>query len=347
MDGWEVLSWKEDALLLIDQRMIPKAVKYVQAATYRDVIFSIKEMVVRGAPAIGVTAAFGVYLAAKEFQGLPDDAFFSNMERACQEIRCSRPTAVNLFWALDRMKKRLYLLQGEDREQLLALLLKEAHAIDQENCQLNRDIATYGSAVVGDRASILTHCNTGALATVCHGTALGVIREAVFQGKEIRVYATETRPRFQGARLTAWELMQDGIDVTVMVDSASAPLIRDKKVDLILVGADCIAQNGDVANKIGTYMLSEMAVKHRVPFYAVAPTTTFDFSIQSGKEIPIEERDPREITHVGCEAVTPEGVAVYNPAFDVTPAENITGIITEKGILYPPFHACIPALYSS
>lgn len=347
MKRWEPISFQNGELILLDQRQLPGTVEYFPAKKVEDVIFAISEMVTRGAPAIGITAAYGVYLAAWELKEASDADFLKGMERACEELILSRPTAVNLFWAVHRMKKSLINLQDGSRKEVLAGLLEEAHQINQENSQLNRDLSQYGSTLIESGYSILTHCNTGALATGDYGTALGVIREAVKEGKEIRVYANETRPRLQGARLTAWELMRDEIPVTLLVDSAAAPLIRDGAVDLILVGADCIASNGDVANKIGTFMLSELALKYKVPFYSVAPTTSFDFSISSGCEIVIEEREGTEVTHIEGQSIAPEGVAVFNPAFDVTPGENLTGIITEKGIIRPPFQENISLLRDS
>lgn len=344
MNTMKPLRFEEDRLILMDQRYLPQEIIYYTASNYREVYYSISKMVIRGAPAIGITAAYGFYLGAKEFKEFSDDLFFETMENVSKKLASSRPTAVNLFYALDRMLRKLFSLKGKSRVDILLALLKEAHAINQENSQLNRAIGEIGNTIVPHGATILTHCNTGALATGFYGTALGVICKAHQQGKDIKVYANETRPRLQGARLTAWELIQEGIPVTLVVDSASATLLKEKRVDLILLGADTIASNGDVANKVGTYMLSVLAKEHRIPFYSVAPTTTFNFSIQGGEEIVIEERERKEVTHILGQPIAPEEVDVYNPAFDVTPAENITGIITEKGILYPPFPESIAKL---
>lgn len=344
MDKKIPLHFEDDRLILMDQRYLPQEIVYYTATTYKEVYYSIKEMVIRGAPAIGITAAYGVYLGARESAHLSQDDFSKKMKEVCHYLASSRPTAVNLFYALHRMERRLAAIKERPREDVLLGLLEEAHAINHENSQLNKAIARYGVQVVPQGATILTHCNTGPLATVSYGTALGVIIEAHYQGKDIKVYANETRPRLQGARLTAWELIQEKIPVTLVVDSASALLLKEKRVDLILLGADTIASNGDVANKVGTFMLSVLAKEYNIPFYSVAPTTTFDFSIKGGEEIVIEERCSQEVTHILNHPIAPEEVEVYNPAFDVTPAEHITGIITEKGILYPPLKESIAQL---
>lgn len=334
---YKTIEFKEGVLKLIDQRKLPGIVNFYEARTYKEVEFAIADMVVRGAPAIGATAAYGVYLAALEFKDLNREDFLVKVLEADKELAAARPTAVNLTWAIRRMEKLLKANQDKSRDELLSLLLKEAEKIVREDIEINKKMARYGNEIVPEGATVLTHCNTGALATVDYGTALGVIREAHYSGKNIQVYADETRPRLQGARLTAFELVEEGIPVTLIADSVAATLIRDGKIDLILVGADRIAANGDTANKIGTYMLSELALKFDVPFYIVAPTSTIDFEIVSGKEIEIEERSAEEVTHIKGVRIAPEGIKVYNPAFDVTPAENITGIITEKGIVLPPF----------
>lgn len=347
MVSYQPLRFEEDTLILLDQRTIPQEVVEYKCHTYEDVFYSIQEMVIRGAPAIGITAAYGVYLGAREVESLSWESFEKRMDRVFKKLASSRPTAVNLFWALDRMKKKLHTLSKEPREVLLRGLLEEAHSIREENHRKNQEIARRGSAIVPEKASILTHCNTGPLATISYGTALGVIIEAYHEKKSIHVYANETRPRLQGARLTAWELMQEGIPVTLVVDSLSAVLMKEKKVDLILVGADTIAKNGDVANKVGTFMLSVLAKEYNIPFYSVAPSTTFDLSKESGEEISIEERAREEVTHIHGLPLAPEEVCVYNLAFDVTPAENLTGIITEGGILYPPFEESIREMRSN
>ena len=292
-------------------------------------------MVVRGAPAIGVTAAYGIVLAALEFIDLPSKDFFKKMHQTCEIISKSRPTAVNLMWAVTRMRNLL--LESKIPKEILNDLRKEADKIAEEDIRANKKMGQFGNSLIPSKATILTHCNTGALATVEYGTALGVIRAAFASGKDIFVFVDETRPRLQGSRLTAWEMVQEGIPGTLIADSVAATLIRDGKIDLILVGADRIAANGDTANKIGTFMLSVLAKIFQVPFYVVAPTTTIDFSRQTGDEIEIEERSANEVTHIMNVQIAPEKINIYNPAFDVTPAENITAIITEKGIIEKPF----------
>ena len=337
MEKIKTIEFKDDILYLIDQRKLPLSYEIFQCKSYKDVDFAIKDMVVRGAPAIGVVGAYGVVLAAKEFLNFPKEEFLSNMEEALDILNKSRPTAVNLMWAIKRMRDVIEKHKDLEPADLYERLKKEADAMLEEDIDTNKRIGKIGNEIVGEKATILTHCNTGALATAGFGTALGVIREAFYSGKDIFVYADETRPRLQGARLTAWELVQEGIPCKLIADSVAATLIRDKKIDLILVGADRIALNGDTANKIGTFMLSVLAKEYGVPFYVVAPTSTIDFDIETGDEIIIEERDSSEVTHIEGIRIAPEGVDVYNPAFDVTPNGNITGIVTEKGIIRPPF----------
>lgn len=333
----KTLEFKNDVLFLIDQRKLPISYEIFECRNYRDVDFAIKDMVVRGAPAIGATAAYGVVLAAKEFINEDKNVFLSKMEEALQILNNSRPTAVNLMWAIARMRKIIEENKALPVADIYKKIKEEANRIYDEDIKTNKAIAKFGNELIKDGTTILTHCNTGALATVGYGTALGVVREAFYSGKKIFVYADETRPRLQGGRLTAWELVQEGIPAKLIADSVAATLIRDGKIDIILVGADRIASNGDTANKIGTFMLSVVAKVYNVPFYVVAPTSTIDFDIESGKEIKIEERDPSEVTHIEGIRIAPEGIDVYNPAFDVTPWENITGIITEKGIIRPPY----------
>ncbi|MCK5051669.1 MAG: S-methyl-5-thioribose-1-phosphate isomerase [Candidatus Cloacimonetes bacterium] len=329
------LEFKNNKLYLIDQRALPQKYEKFICRNYKDVEFAIADMVVRGAPAIGVTAAYGVVLAALEFIEFPIKQFLEQMQTACDIINSSRPTAVNLMWAITRM--RTLLVESDSPEEILCKLKAEADKIADEDVKTNKKMGQYGNSLIPQKATILTHCNTGALATVEYGTALGVIRAAFENGKDIFVYADETRPRLQGARLTAWELVQEGIPAKLIADNVAATLIRDGKIDLILVGADRIATNGDSANKIGTFMLSVIAKAYDVPFYIVAPTTTIDFEIETGSEIEIEERSSKEVTHIRGVQVAPDNIEVYNPAFDVTPNENITVIITEKGIIYKPF----------
>lgn len=333
----KTIEFKDDILYLIDQRKLPTVYEIFECKSYKDVDFAIKDMVVRGAPAIGATAAYGVVLAAKEFLNEDKEGFLEKMEEALNLLNNSRPTAVNLMWAIGRMRKIIEENKDLPVEEIYHMIRLEADRINAEDIETNKAMAKYGNQIIKHGATILTHCNTGALATVGYGTALGVIREAHYSGKNIFVYADETRPRLQGGRLTAWELVQEGIPAKLIADNVAATLIRDGKIDLILVGADRIASNGDTANKIGTFMLSVVAKAYNVPFYVVAPTSTIDFSIESGEDIKIEERDATEVTHIDGIRIAPEGIEVYNPAFDVTPWENISGIITEKGIIRPPY----------
>lgn len=329
--------WFEDgALKLIDQTLLPGQSVVKSYTDWREVIEAIQTMVVRGAPAIGVAAGYAVVLAAQEYDGLPQDAFTEKMEQAISAIAAARPTAVNLSWAAARMRRAL----GGGAEGLLA----EAHAIRDEDAAMCRAIGKNGAALLPENGGVLTHCNAGALATAEYGTALGVIRAAVAGGKTVRVYADETRPLLQGARLTAYELMQDGIDVTLITDNMAGWMMRQGKIDAVVVGADRIAANGDTANKIGTYSLSVLARAHDIPLYIAAPTSTIDFAIADGSGIVVEERSAEEVWHVQGVATAPEGVKTRNPAFDVTPAENITAIITEQGVLTPPYGPAIAAL---
>ncbi|WP_425447128.1 S-methyl-5-thioribose-1-phosphate isomerase [Dethiothermospora halolimnae] len=331
------IEFKDNKLRLIDQRKLPVEETYFICENYKDVEFAIRDMVVRGAPAIGATAGYGVVLAAQEFKEGQREDFFTKMDDALDKLNKSRPTAVNLMWAIKRMKRIIRDNKDKELDNIYNILKDEADKILKEDIETNKKMASFGNEIVEKGATILTHCNTGALATAGYGTALGVIREAHYSNKNIFVYADETRPRLQGGRLTAWELKEERIPAKLIADNAAATLIRDGKIDLILVGADRIALNGDTANKIGTFMLSVVAKAYSVPFYIVAPTTTIDFDIETGEEIDIEERSSDEVTHVMGNRVAPEGIEVYNPAFDVTPNENIAGIITEKGIVRAPF----------
>jgi len=338
------LKYEEGQLVMIDQRKLPLQEVDFVARTYREVDFAIKDMVIRGAPAIGAAAAYGVALAAREFEDLDKEDFMKNLEEALEVLNRSRPTAVNLMWAVKRMRKLIKENQNLEVKALSALILEEAHKVTVEDQAINIAMGDHGNTVIPQKATILTHCNTGALATVGIGTALGVVRQAHYSGKDLLVYADETRPRLQGGRLTAWELLKEGIPARLIADSVAATLIRDGKIDVILVGADRVAGNGDAANKIGTFMLSVVAKAYGVPFYVVAPTTTIDFESRSGEDIVIEEREATEVTHIEGVRFAPEGIEVYNPAFDVTPAENITGIVTEKGILKAPYTEAMAAL---
>lgn len=326
IEDFKAVDFRNGRLVLIDQRELPGRLVYTEISSSEETADAIRDMIVRGAPAIGGAAGYGTYLAAVE-AGSDKELF----RRKCGHLIAARPTAVNLSWAVNRLKS-LY-EKGASSEELLA----EADLIIREDEEMNRQMGAFGSTVIRDGATILTHCNAGALATCGWGTALGVIKSAYQEGKDIFVYADETRPRLQGARLTAWELMRAGIPSALIPDSAAATLIRDGKIDCIILGADRIAANGDVANKLGTFALSVVAKAYGVPFYSAAPTSTIDISTQTGKDIEIEERDPREVTEIEGVRIAPEGMKVYNPCFDVTPHQNITGIITEKGIIYPPF----------
>ncbi|MFA6844804.1 MAG: S-methyl-5-thioribose-1-phosphate isomerase [Sphaerochaetaceae bacterium] len=329
------LEFKNDQLVLIDQRVLPTQLTYFTCKNYQDVEFAIRDMVVRGAPAIGATAAYGFYMAARSLIDGKD--FQARLFEASDFLNAARPTAVNLHWALNRMKEAYLKVYKEKKQTILETLKSEADKVRSEDIATNKEMGRIGNAVIPLHAHILTHCNTGALATAGWGTALGVIKTAFFDHKDIFVYADETRPRLQGARLTAWELTQAKIPSKLIPDSAAATLIRDGKIDCVILGADRIAANGDFANKLGTFALSVICKFYGVPFYSVAPVSTIDFSIASGKEIPIEERDSSEVTHIGGVQIAPTGMDVYNPCFDVTPHENVTGIITERGIIRPPF----------
>lgn len=333
----KTLEFKDEKLYLIDQRKLPNIYEIFVCETYKDVDFAIKDMVVRGAPAIGASGAYGVVLGAKEFKSLDKDDFVKKMEEVLEVLNVSRPTAVNLMWGIKRMRKVLEDNIELSPEEIYVKLKEEGNRIAKEDVEINKTMGKHGNTLVPEKATILTHCNAGALATVGFGTALGVIREAFYSGKDIFVYADETRPRLQGAKLTSWELVKEGIPCNLISDNVAATLIRDGKIDLIVVGADRIASNGDTANKIGTFMLSVVAKAYNVPMYIAAPISTIDFDMESGKEIVIEERDEEEVTHINGVRIAPEGVKVYNPSFDVTPNENITAIITEKGVIRPPF----------
>jgi len=331
----ETLRWRGDRLELIDQRALPQRLGYVSCATAAEVAAAIRDMIVRGAPAIGCAAAYGIALEAARPTFASIDEFYRAVESAFAEIAASRPTAVNLFWALDRMRRVFDAARGLPPDRVAAKLAEEAQAIHREDLEVNRAIGRNGAALVADGARILTHCNAGALATGGHGTALGVVRSARDDGKRVSVVATETRPYLQGARLTAWEMVQEGIPVTLITDSMAGHLMQRGAIDLVVVGADRIAANGDVANKIGTYTLAVLAARHRIPFYVAAPRSTIDSKVAEGNAIPIEERSAGEVTGFRGERWAPEGVAVTNPAFDVTPAELVTGLVTERGVVSP------------
>jgi methylthioribose-1-phosphate isomerase len=330
------VEWKHNHVVILDQRALPGDVRFLDCETYQEVAEAIRNLSVRGAPAIGVTAALGIALGARQYAEADLDGFFVFMEQVCHTLASTRPTAVNLFWAVDRMQRVMASVSTSTIPDIQQRLQKEALAILEEDLQVNRAIGRFGSAVIRDGDHILTHCNAGALATAGYGTALGVVRAAWEQGKRIRVYADETRPVLQGARLTAWELQQDGIPVTLITDNAAGALMQQGRVHCCVVGADRIAANGDVANKIGTYSVAVLAHAHGIPFYVAAPSSTIDMKTSDGKGIPIEERSSSEVTCLyGDRMIAPQGVDVWNPAFDVTPAALITGIITERGIISP------------
>ncbi|WP_418271346.1 S-methyl-5-thioribose-1-phosphate isomerase [Intestinimonas sp.] len=331
----DAIRWQGNSLALLDQTRLPVEEVWNTYTDYRKVADAIRRLVVRGAPAIGVAAAYALCLAAMEYKGQNPEEFQKSMAAASAELAASRPTAVNLFWALDRMGLALGAAGcGADA---LPILIREAEAIHREDVAMNRAIGAAGAAIVPHGARILTHCNAGAIATGGYGTALGVVRSAFAQGKVEMVYCDETRPLLQGARLTAWELVKDGIPATLITDNMAASLMAQGKIDLVLLGCDRMAANGDFANKIGTYGVAVLAHYHGIPFYSVLPSSTIDLSIPDGSHIPIEQREASEVTHFAGVRTAPEGVGVYNPAFDVTPHRLLTGIITEKGVIHPPF----------
>ncbi len=334
------VKWSDDGVLMLDQRLLPGEEKWLTLKTYKDVAAGIKEMAVRGAPAIGVSAAYGIALGAKNFVGTHPADLDDELEHVCSVLAATRPTAVNLFWAIDRMKRTLRsaMDNGKSVSEIKQVLLDDAKTIHEEDIESQRLIAQFGGELLDDDSTVLTHCNAGALATGgVWGTALGVIRGAVDQGKKVSVIADETRPYLQGARLTAWELLQDDIPVTLITDNMSGHLMKKGKVQAVVVGSDRIAANGDVANKIGTYMVAVLARRHSIPFYVAAPLSTIDMNSPTGDDIPIEERDIREITHINEIKLAPDGIRVSNYAFDVTPNELVSAIITEKGVARAPY----------
>jgi methylthioribose-1-phosphate isomerase len=333
------IEWQDGAVVMIDQRKLPVEEVYVRCKTAKAVAKAITTMVIRGAPAIGVAAAMGLALGVRISKATGTKDLAIDFYKLCELLGGTRPTAVNLFWSIERMKRCFAdaARAGQSPDEIRETLVTEARSIESEDIESCRALGAFGAAVVPDDGHVLTHCNAGALATSGYGTALGVIRAAVAEGKRVGVYADETRPFLQGARLTAWELVRDGIDTTVITDSMAGPLMREGKVDVVVVGADRIAANGDVANKIGTYTVAVMAKMHDVPFYVAAPLSTVDLTTTDGSGIPIEERTEREVTHVGSKRMAPEGARVWNPAFDVTPHHLIAGIITDHGICRAPF----------
>jgi len=335
------IEWKKDRVRIIDQTLLPREEKYVDLRTVEDVYRAIKVLAVRGAPAIGVAGAMGLALGMLKSKKTNYKDFMKELDSVLKYLASSRPTAENLFWALEKVKESAVKNKNLSIPALKKVLIDEAERIKEEDDELCHKIGKYGASIIKSGDTILTHCNAGGLATSGFGTALGVVYAAKLQGKKIKVYADETRPLLQGARLTAWELMKSGVDVTLISDTMTGKVMSEGKISKVIVGADRITSNGDTANKIGTYQVAILAKYHKIPFYIAAPSSTFDLSMSTGKQIPIEERDPDEVRRFFGVQTAPLKVKVYNPAFDVTPSELITGIITEKGILYPPYKKSI------
>ncbi len=338
---FETIQWTPQGIVMIDQTRLPLEETYVTCRTYEEVADAIKRMVIRGAPAIGVAAAMGVARGMADANGCELDARFA---RICDTLAATRPTAVNLFWAIERMKKLYAALKGRPLAEIRAGLIAEACRVREEDIAINRAMGRNGAALVPDGKTVLTHCNAGALATAGYGTALGVIRAAVEAGKKIDVFADETRPFLQGARLTVWELQQDGIPATLITDNMAGHFLKSGRIGCVVVGADRIAANGDVANKVGTYSVAVLAKENQVPFYVAAPVSTLDLSLASGDAIPIEQRPASEVTHVFGHRVAPEGIGVENPAFDVTPNRYVSAIITERGVARAPYQESLRRL---
>ncbi|HVC49176.1 MAG TPA: S-methyl-5-thioribose-1-phosphate isomerase [Burkholderiales bacterium] len=343
----ETLRWVDNRLEMIDQRLLPVSFEYLACDSAASVAQAIHDMVVRGAPAIGVAAAYGVALEAMRLHDMPTENFNKDLESGFTILAQSRPTAVNLFWALERMRRVWSSVVKQEQAFVAQHLLAEAHEILAEDIRINRIIGEYGAALLPDEARVLTHCNAGALATAGHGTALGIIRSAHEAGKRISVIADETRPFLQGARLTAWEMMQERIPVTLITDSMAGFMMSHGEIDAVIVGADRVASNGDVANKIGTYMVAVLARRHNIPFYVACPLSTIDMTLLTGDGIPIEERPGSEVKGYNGMHWVPEGVAIRNPAFDVTPAELVTALVTERGVVYQPDKKRLHALWPS
>jgi methylthioribose-1-phosphate isomerase len=336
----KTIEWTDEGIRMLDQRLLPTEEKYLMLRSYEEVAEAIKKMVVRGAPAIGVSAAMGLALGASQSVGTSVADLEDDFDYMCKVMSETRPTAVNLFWAIERMRKRFRKEKSATQDPLVIKehLVQEALDIFREDIEANRALGRFGAELLSDGDTVLTHCNAGALATAGdYGTALGVVRGAIDAGKRIAVIADETRPFLQGLRLTAWELAKDNIPVTVITDNMAGHVMKSGKINAVVVGADRIAANGDAANKIGTYMVAVLARKHEIPFYVAAPISTLDLSLKSGGEIPIEERDRREVTHIREQQLAPDGVGVENPAFDVTPNDLITAIITDKGVARAPY----------
>jgi len=340
-----VIKWTGDCILLLDQRKLPSKVQYLTCRKYQDIIRAIEKMAIRGAPAIGIAAAMGLAMGSYSISAVSFDAFRRRFKRMADEMAAARPTAVNLRWSVERMSLLVDSCSSKSPDEIRKMLRLESEKILLEDVAINKRIGKNGQVLVPDNAVVLTHCNAGALATGGYGTALGVIRAAHEAGKKIKVLADETRPWLQGLRLTSFELMEDGIPVQVIADNAAGLFMRRKMIDLVITGADRIAANGDTANKIGTYQVAVMAKENRIPFYIAAPLSTIDLTLRDGDKITIEERDPSEITHLHGRMIGPKGVKALNPAFDITPARYITGIITEKGIVRAPYASAIKKLF--
>ncbi|HEY3176171.1 MAG TPA: S-methyl-5-thioribose-1-phosphate isomerase [Candidatus Polarisedimenticolia bacterium] len=335
--SFHTVEWTDDGVVMLDQRLLPTEEVYLVLKSSEEVADAIRKMVIRGAPAIGVAAAMGVALGAVRAVGLPADRFASRLEEVCSLMASTRPTAVNLFWAIERMRRVTRSASDQKPERIAARLVEEARAMRREDEEACRRMGRHGAALMPDSGNVLTHCNAGALATSGYGTALGVIRAAVEAGKKITVLADETRPFLQGARLTAWELARDNIPVTVITDNMAGHFMKKGEIGAVIVGADRIAANGDTANKIGTYSVAVLARENGIPFFVAAPLSTIDLKIPTGDHIPIEERDAREVTHIRDQRIAPDGVPAANPAFDVTPHRYISAIITEAGVARPPY----------
>jgi methylthioribose-1-phosphate isomerase len=340
----QTLEWTDSGVRFIDQTKLPTEETYVTCQTYREVAEVIRSMVVRGAPAIGVAAAMGIALGAKNSKASTAGELRNDLHQICEVIGKTRPTAVNLFWAIRRMQDKFESLGARPLPEIQQALIEEAKRMHAEDIAANQAMGRHGAALMPASGGVLTHCNAGALATCGYGTALGVIRAAVAQGKKIHVYADETRPFLQGSRLTAWELMKDSIPTTVIADNMAGALMRQGKIGAVVVGADRIAANGDVANKIGTYTVAVLAKEHGIPFYVAAPFSTVDLATPDGTKIPIEQRDAREVTHLAGRQLVPEGVPVANPAFDITPAKLVSAIVTEQGIARAPYEESLRRL---
>jgi methylthioribose-1-phosphate isomerase len=340
----QTLEWTDQGVRFIDQTKLPMEETYVNCTTYQQVADVIREMVVRGAPAIGVAAAMGIALGVQNSKAENGGDMKRDFDQICEVIGKTRPTAVNLFWAIRRMQDKFETLRVRPIPQVKQSLIEEAKRMHAEDIAANQAMGLHGATLMPATGGVLTHCNAGALATCGYGTALGVIRAAIEQGKKIHVYADETRPFLQGSRLTAWELMKDGIPTTVISDNMSGAMMKEGKIQAIVVGADRIAANGDVANKIGTYTVAVLAKEHGIPFYVAAPISTVDLETPDGSKIPIEQRNPREVTHIAGKQMVPDGVSIENPAFDVTPAKYVTAIVTERGIARAPYEESLKKL---